>query len=260
MGSSIRYKLSELYRYGHLARSQFKTAYGYIYALPKDKDKIIDKLQKVVPPYVRNAVQVLLSARKIFTLNSLVEQTNGDYETLEYYLDRVFSKQLNWIKWGYHKSFKIYWNAKFTKEELLDDFLKELSKTYERIKIEGDRFEKEVERFLDDYLLNLPIKVVKVSSGVKDRTYFFDVAYDIFLFDEIKPIKLKVEIKSYLPSVMQVAYFYRKTREFTHGSVIPVIIAPAFPSAVYKTFGDIVYLVPYNKLKEFASSLVKVPL
>ena len=65
-----------------------------------------------------------------------------------------------------------------------------------------------------------------------------------------------MEIKSYIPTLNQVTYFWRKIREFKHGFIIPVIIAPAFSSVVYKSFGDILYLVKYNKLKEFVEKLM----
>jgi len=253
----VRTALSSLYRKGKLNRSPFKTLYGYIYALPEHKDKIIEKLQEVVPPYVKNAVQLLMTQRKIFVLNDLVELTSAnDYETMEYYLDNVFARQLNWIKYSYHKSFKIYWNAKFKQEELYDDFLKELSKTYERIKVQGVNFEKEVRETLDAYLFSLPFKVEKESKGTPSGKYFFDASYKLFLFNQNLPIHLKVEIKSFIPNLLVVAHFYRKIREYSHGTVIPIMIAPAFSSISYKTFGDILYLTPFNKLKEFINNII----
>jgi hypothetical protein len=246
----VRFKLSELYKHGHLVRSPFKTFYGFIYSLPQHKDKIIEKLKEIVPPYVRQSIEIL-AQRKIFTLNELVEKTHGNFETLEYYLDNIFSKQLRWINYSYHKSFKIYWNAKFNKEELYPVFLRELSQTYSRIKSDSLKFEKEVKELLDTYFLNLPFRVVKSETGTPSKKYF-DVAYKIYLFGEnSQPIHLKIEIKSFVPGLIQVTQFYRKVREFCHASIIPVMIAPAFPSVVYQTFGDVLYLVPFEKLKEF---------
>jgi hypothetical protein len=159
----------------------------------------------------------------------------------------VFSRQLNWIKNSYYKGFKIFWNSNFDKEGLLEDFVKRLSEVHRNIKVQGKEFEKEVERLLDRYLLNLPIKVEKDSTGTPSGKYF-DLSYKLYLFDQ--PIHLKVEIKSYIPNLYQVALFYKKVREFKYGSVVPVMIAPAFPSVVYQTFGDTVYLLPLRKLEE----------
>ena len=247
MWSKVRSKLSRLYRYGHLVRSPFKTSQGYIYSLPEHKDKILNKLQQIVPAYVRNSLQLILTQKKIFTLNELVELTNGNFETMEYYLTQVFSRQLNWIKNSYYKGFKIFWSSNFDKEGLLEDFVKRLSEVHRNIKVQGKEFEKEVERLLDRYLLNLPIKVEKDSTGTPSGKYF-DLSYKLYLFDQ--PIHLKVEIKSYIPNLYQVALFYKKFREFKYGSVVPVMIAPAFPSVVYQTFGDTVYLLPLRKLEE----------
>ena len=227
---------------------------GYIYALPRDKDKVINKIKEMTPPYVRNALEIVMSRRKLFTLNSLVEMTSGNFESIEYYLDNVFARQLNWIKYGYHKSFKIYWNAKYSKEELLEDFEKEISEIHRRIKVEGSKFEEEVKELLDGYLLNLPVKVESYSKGTPSGKYFFDLAYNLYLFNEF-PIQLKIEIKNHIPNLNEVAFFWRKTRELRHGFIIPIMIAPAFPSVVYRSFGDILYLVKYDKLKEFVEGL-----
>jgi hypothetical protein len=124
--AKLRAKLSRLYKYNHLTRSPFKTSQGYIYSLPEHKDKIVKKLEEVVPCYVRNSLQLLLTQKKMFTLNELVELTNGNFETLEYYLTEVFSKQLNWIKNSYYKGFKVFWSSSFEKEELVEDFVKGL--------------------------------------------------------------------------------------------------------------------------------------
>jgi hypothetical protein len=240
---------------GRLIRVPLLLRSGYIYALPEHNERLIDKLKEVIPASVKNALNLLMNQRKIFVLNELVEETHGSYETMEYYLDRVFSKQLNWIKYSYHKSFKIYWNSKYAMEELLPDLEKEISEVHKRIKIMGENFEKEVEELLDDYLLNLPFKVEKTSAGTPSCKYF-DLAYKLYLFGDIKqPIHLKVEIKNHIPNLNEVTYFWRKTREFRFGSVIPIMIAPAFPSVVYKSFGDILYLVKYDKMKEFVNSL-----
>jgi hypothetical protein len=251
----VRCSLSKLYLKGKLVRVPLLLRSGYIYALPEHNERLIDKLKEVIPASVKNALNLLMNQRKIFVLNELVEETHGSYETMEYYLDRVFSKQLNWIKYTYYKSFKIYWNAKYSKEELITDLEKEISEIHRKIKIMGDKFEKEVEELLDDYLLNLPFKIEKTSAGTQSGK-FFDLAYKLYLFGDIKqPIHLKVEIKNHIPNLNEVTYFWRKTREFRFGSVIPIIIAPAFPSVVYKSFGDILYLVKYDKLKEFVENL-----
>jgi len=233
------------------------TQYGYIYYVKKDKDKVIQKLKELTPPYVRNAIELLMNQKKVFTLNSLVELTHGNFESMEYYLDKVFKKQLNWIENSYYKSFKIYWNSRYSKDELLEDFKKSLSKIHKKTREEGIKFEREIRRMLDEYLMNLPFKVVKDPKVTVDGKYFFDAAYSLYMFGDTNlTVKLRVEIKSYIPSLNQVAFFWRKIRMFRHGVVIPVIIAPAFPSVVYKSFGDILYLVKYDKLKEFVESLV----
>lgn len=250
----VRNLLSQLYRRGKVVRSPFKIVHGYVYALPKDKEKIIEKLKEMVPPYVRNSLELIVNQRKLFTLNSLVELTSGDYESTEYYLDNVFCKQLRWISNGYHKSFKVYWNAKYTKEELLEEFEKELSEIHRRIKVEGSQYEEKVRELLDSYLLRLPFKVEKYSRGTPSGKYYFDSAYNLYLLGEY-PLQLKVEIKNHIPNLNEIAFFWRKVREYRHGVIIPVVIAPAFPSVVYRSFGDILFLVRFDKLRQFVDSL-----
>ena len=231
---------------------------GYIYALPEHNDRLIEKLKEAIPASVKNAVNLIMNQRKLFILNELVEENQGSYETMEYYLDRVFAKQLNWIKYTYYKSFKIYWNAKYSKEELLPDLEKEVSEVHRRIKVMGEAFEKEVEELLDRYLLNLPFKVEKTSVGTQTGK-FFDLAYKLYLFgDEKQPIHLKIELKNHIPNLNEITAFWRKTREFRFGSVIPIVIAPAFPSVVYQNFGDILYLIKYDKLKDFLKLELKM--
>jgi hypothetical protein len=243
----VRTILLRLYRQGKIVRSPFKTIQGYIYSLPEQKDKIVEKLKEIVPPYVWNAVNLIVSQRRMFTLNHLVEVTNGNYETLEYYLDNVFGKELNRVKHAYYKSFKVYWSSEFEMKDLKKDFLQELSEKHREIKVKSREFEKRVEELLDKYLFSMPFKVEKTSRGTPSGK-FFDLSYVLYIFHQ--PVHLKVEVKSYIPNVYQVAMFYRKVREFKHGTVIPVIVAPAFPSIVYQTFGDIVYLLPFDKLEK----------
>jgi RNA binding exosome subunit len=242
-----------LYRQGKLSRSPFKLIQGYIYSLPEHKDKIVEKLKEIIPPYVKNAVEIVLTQKKIFTLNYLVETTKGTYETMEYYLDNVFCKQLNWLSYGYHGSYKIYWNSKYSRQELEKEFLKELSELHKEIKVKSKDFEKTVEKLLDSYLFSLPLKVEKDSTGTPSGKYF-DLSYKIYFFDI--PVHLKVEVKSYIPNLYQVALFYKKIREFKYGTIIPVLVAPAFPSVVYQTFGDTIYLVPLRKLEEIVKVII----
>jgi hypothetical protein len=73
----IRTVLTRLYRQGKLSRSPFKLIQGYICSLPEHKEKIVEKLKEIIPPYVKNAVEIVLAQKKIFTLNYLVETTKG---------------------------------------------------------------------------------------------------------------------------------------------------------------------------------------
>ena len=256
---SVRARLTNMYRSGVVVRSTFKTQYGYIYAKPEMRSSIIDKLKEIIPPSVKNALSMIASQYRIFTLNQLVETTRGSYETMEYYLDNVFARQLNWVSFGYHKSFKIYWNSKHKKEELLEEFEKRIEEIHREIKEKGTEFEAEVKELLDSYLLKLPVQIEKSETGTPSGK-FFDMAYKLYLFGERQPIHLKVEIKNHIPSLNEVAFFWRKTKEFRYGSVIPIMIAPAFPSVVYKNFGDMLYLVKYESLKEYIKKPVVIGL
>jgi hypothetical protein len=116
------------------------------------------------------------------------------------------------------------------------------------IKKQGVEFEREVKELFESYLSRLGLKFEKTSTGTPTGKYF-DLSYNLYLFKS-KPLQLKVEIKSYVPNLYQVACFYRKVREFKFGYVLPVLIAPGFPTNVYQTFGDVVYLLTVRDLKK----------